>query len=497
MVDRVRLHIRPLNPELLPVLIPDSLLPAATNISYHTLQTFPENNFGYVELPRMEGEKMKKKLHGSILKGSKVRVEEARPEKRTKRSREDSGLDREEHVEKKAKKAKRKQKEEGVSLGIELPKERKIKRGWTEPQSSTKAGKVKKTSKDKKARKEKVQPASLTEKSECLFRTKLPSNVNADKPKNGKAVKNKKGSTNRDVVVHEFSHTSKHPSFLRAPNFPNSKTTSEYVEGKGWVDGDGRVVEAPTRFKGTLAEPNDQATLQNHKSSSGSSSDESGSRQAPRVNDITKVKGPPNDPDETSSSGTSDSESDSDHEGYTSKSEAENITEDVHPLEALFKRPEPPSPGSLRKVPALEVRTSFSFFDDNSSHANPDIPQVPHTPFTQRDFQQRRLRSAAPTPDTAAPHRASFGNIWEGGEEDEKTDEDHSDNKDESNAIPSTNVGLAVGGLDSGERPQSEFVKWFYEHRGENNRAWKRRRREAAKEQRQQANKRRSGRNAF
>ena len=43
------------------------------------------------------------------------------------------------------------------------------------------------------------------------------------------------------------------------------------------------------------------------------------------------------------------------------------------------------------------------------------------------------------------------------------------------------------------EKPESEFSKWFWEHRGETNRAWKRRRREAAKEKRQKDKKDRRG----
>jgi hypothetical protein len=40
----------------------------------------------------------------------------------------------------------------------------------------------------------------------------------------------------------------------------------------------------------------------------------------------------------------------------------------------------------------------------------------------------------------------------------------------------------------------SDFQKWFYEHRGEANRAWKRRRKLVAKDKRHRENKRRSDR---
>ena len=58
----VRLHITPFTPALLKVYITPSVLPVAKNISYHTVETFPEKGFGFVELPAMEAQKLKKKL---------------------------------------------------------------------------------------------------------------------------------------------------------------------------------------------------------------------------------------------------------------------------------------------------------------------------------------------------------------------------------------------------------------------------------------------------
>src|SRR5271170_3536799 len=81
-----RLHITPLNPTLLPSILPPAVLTAARNISYHSLQTFPEKEFGFVDLPSMEARKIKKKLNGSILKGTKVKIEEARSSKQEARN---------------------------------------------------------------------------------------------------------------------------------------------------------------------------------------------------------------------------------------------------------------------------------------------------------------------------------------------------------------------------------------------------------------------------
>jgi hypothetical protein len=75
-----RLHITPLTPALLPTYISPNLLSSARNISYHTIATFPERAYGYITLPTMEATKLTQKLNNTILKGTKVRIETARPE---------------------------------------------------------------------------------------------------------------------------------------------------------------------------------------------------------------------------------------------------------------------------------------------------------------------------------------------------------------------------------------------------------------------------------
>ncbi|KAL9607273.1 MAG: hypothetical protein Q9204_009349 [Flavoplaca sp. TL-2023a] len=163
-------------------------------------------------------------------------------------------------------------------------------------------------------------------------------------------------------------------------------------------------------------------------------------------------------------------------------------TREVHPLEALFKRPQTAASQTPQK-PSLEVQTGFSFFGPDDEPADTTTVAIPQTPFTQQDFQERRLRSAAPTPDTAAPGKTSFGRLWSqgSGERDSGSDEDERENI---TSTPRTSNGPHDNGAQE-EGEESEFAKWFYEHRGETNRAWKRRRREAAKEIRQKENKRR------
>src|SRR5271155_5749793 len=161
-----RLHITPLNPNLLPSILPPAVLTAARNISYHSLQTFPEKEFGFVDLPSLEAQKIKKKLNGSILKGTKVKIEDARPSKQ-RAIEEDIAVPmaaKEQH-EKPLKKRKR---DTDTLPGIEL-RGRKVKRGWTDPVA---VKKLDKKSKDKKY----VVKSKYTSGPEMLFRATLPVN---------------------------------------------------------------------------------------------------------------------------------------------------------------------------------------------------------------------------------------------------------------------------------------------------------------------------------
>lgn len=541
MTGRKRLHISPLNAQLLPIVIPSSLLQQASNISYHTIQTFPERDYGYVDLPEMEADKLKKKLNSSVLKGSKMRVELARHEKGTTERNKGLPINSEFTPSNTSRRGMAKTREEGVIPGYELPTERKVKRGWTEPAPSD--AKPTKRHKDKTDKKSKPKTASLTGEAECLFKTTLPQTANTDDyAKEGKTKKRKRGDSNRDVVLHEFANTTKHASFLRDESGAEcKKIASEYIEGKGWVDEDGNTVEGEPKERQSKVktEPGEDLIESKPRRSRRSSK-----LEVPMV-EVTApksegVKGESTD-DETSSSGTSsDAESESEVERPENPpparkatrasarkakdksnglgiSEAGNgdvdvdrverlsitrssatpppvqepqptlapATNEVHPLEALFKRPNNAASHTPRK-PNLEVSTSFNFFDPDVDEGESQGLLIPQTPFTQQDIRQRRQRSAAPTPDTAAPGK-SFGDVWAGTSDVSDVDED-----DEKEDAAAGKIEEASTGSKE-EKPESEFSKWFWEHRGETNRAWKRRRREAAKEKRQKDNKERRG----
>ena len=539
MTERKRLHITPLNPQLLPVVLPPPVLQQSSNISFHTIQTFPDKNYGYVDLPELEAAKLRKKLHGSLLKGFKMRVEEARPKKEVGEDdgSKEPGLNKLKNKDKRSKTAK--SREEGVIHGHELH-DRKVKRGWTEPASSE--AKPSKRPKDKSDKKSKPKASSLTGNAECLFKTMLPPNkIPSD---DARIKKRKRGESSRQVIVHEFANTTKHANFLRDDSdITGKKRTSEYVEGKGWVDEDGNVVEegpklrrtkskrdgnndpqiekpikTPSRRSSRLDTPSvvitapkprsaksEPAVLDDETSSSGTSST-SGSDSDDR--DSESAPSPPRESRTRSrkqrkeSTGVDTTRADGVEVGSVerlsitrssaSPPPAQNldptstpVSSGIHPLEALFKRPNTAA-SRTQKKPALEVSTSFNYLDPDADENGSQGIVIPQTPYTQQDIRQRRQRSAAPTPDTAAPGK-TFGDFWEGNSDISASDEDM-----EIEDAPKADSDETTP-KKKRDHPQSEFQKRFWEQRGETNRSWKRKRREATKEKRHDANKERKG----
>jgi hypothetical protein len=550
----VRLHITPLKPELLKVYLAPSVLPLAKNISYHTVDTFPEKGYGYVELPEAEAQKIKKKLNGTTLRGSKVRIEMAKPEKRKAREEADAAKDEEEakRPSKKVKKEKRKN-ELGVLEGAELENDRKVKRGWTEPPSKSK--KERKEKKDKTKDKEdkyEQKKSKYTKEPEVLFKAKLTpvaatELARKEKKKEKKDKKDKKKA--REVVVHEFEKNTKTPSFLKETKVATGekKPAVEYVNGQGWVDEDGNVVEPETgkaRNRRVLElvdqpppEPKPAATPKAKKEKKKKATPPPSSSESEANDDSSVVSS--SSEDESSEDEDEDEDEQSEAESAPSTPAPKSTTnatqppediqttstetgeKEIHPLEALFKRAKP-SPGAITLTTPVKkltpINTSFSFFgEENGNGIDPDAPgeivDAPTTPFTERDIEWRGQRSAAPTPDTAAIGRR-FSFDWRNGsqevDEDEEIDMDDEEAEQQlsqntkANASKNSLPGVAeedeedageVGAGEEGkeEKPESEFRKWFWENRGDLNRAWKKRRRDALKAKRHSENRKMTG----
>ena len=492
MIDQnIRLHITPLSPDLLSAVLPSSFAHLARNISYHTLQTFPENDYGYLELPLMEAEKLKKKLNGSILKGKKIRIEEARPRKRALEDYQKTAQDGPtEAFADEVKRSKRARRDPATIIGHELSPDRKVKRGWTEPR------KVKGW---KPTQGSSGQPSSkYTGKQEALFRTRVPPN----KARVPKSRSKKDKRTSRDVLVHEFENSTIQPSFLREENTSDQTPAVEYVDGKGWVDKDGQVVEGESstlqkRERKPAVKDNGNGELIGEEPSKGRKQTRTRAERALLQAKATLLEDQADPDDETSSAGSSsDSESnlsapssqfDASKAFSVLKSETQSTpTPSMHPLEAIFKRPNKAASADIAK-PSLELQTSFSFFEQEAEP--PTIVQ--DTPFNSQELRSRELRSAAPTPDTAAPSRF---NSWGSQQRNEADSED--EDVEETTVLEgqaATVLKMGDSAADKG-RPASEFAKFFWENRGDNNRAWKRRAREAKKEKRQRENRQRSRR---
>ncbi|GAB1316201.1 hypothetical protein MFIFM68171_06411 [Madurella fahalii] len=524
-VPYVRLHVTPLDAELLKVVVSSALLPKARNISYHTIETFPEKRYGFLELPNEDAEKLRKKLNGAVLKGVKIRIERARPsgiptplaeaamakEKTSKRS--DDGV-----RPRKDKNKKRKRDAEELS-GVVLEEGRTIKRGWTtadEPKE-----KRPKKDKDKKDRaenmeKKKQAKSKYTSHAECLVKTVLPANAvaSADASSTSPTKKKKKGKS-REIIVHEFERTTKFPTFLKTAASTNpSRAPLQFVDGKGWVDENGNVVEAVKTRRPPPTRPEDEhpEIRQETGDSDSTSDDASGGTSGPVTpsaagNDNPAARAAKLDP--TSSPSITKPDPLRPKSSGSIRSLAikippttPNEPKVVHPLEALYKRPKQPDGGVSEEGPDAQ---GFSFFsngseenageDDDAEAGDVSGIQLPMTPFTRQDFELRGIRSAAPTPDTAHPNQRF--KPWEekdDDDDDKQQDDENPTSNDSEDEEPNLSNTAAAQTTEGKDKPASDFQKWFWENRGDLNRSWKKRRKLAGKEKRYRENRARIAR---
>jgi len=526
-----RLHVTPLDADLIKVVLSSALLPRARNISYHTIETFPDKRYGFLELPTEDADKLRKKLHGSILKGVKVRVEPAKP------SDEPTPLGEAAMAKNKAEKSRtidsasaskpKKRKRDAELEGVVLEEGRKVKRGWTETaeEAKEKDKKVRKDKKDKKEKRDKKEKkeekdskkekqekkrtkSKYTDHPECLVKTILPPNAVETTDADSHGKKKKKGKS-REVVIHEFERTAKFPTFLKSTTTTNQQPAQlEFVEGKGWVDEEGNVVETvksrrpatTTTAKKTEKHKKPEASKSaSEDDSEDEESDDSDSSQAAEGSSPKRaLKEGAESPEESLLSPKSDSarpKSSGSTKSLSIRIPPTTPKESkVHPLEALFKPAQAggsTSPGDSKP---------FTFFGNADSEQEDDDPdrtitsQVPMTPFTRQEFESRGIRSAAPTPDTAHPGRRFIP--WEQGEDDiaEDEDEDNMDTVKKDGGDEDLSDGEDQPTNQGTEAPTSDFQKFFWENRGDLNRSWKKRRKQAGKEKRYRENRARMSR---
>jgi hypothetical protein len=516
----VRLHVAPFSADLLTVYLSASSRAQVTDVSFHTVETFPENGFGFLTLPAMEAAAMKKKLHGSIVRGAKVKVQEARPDGALKRKSEadieENEVLEEQELKKKRKKDKKdkdaeKAKEVDQPMeGYELPDDRKIKRGWTEPE--VRRSKVKKGEK-------KQEKSKYSKEPEVLFKAKLPKNKLepeevpevAEEPKTkDKKDKSKKDKSKKQakdvVVVHEFARMTRTsaPSFLKKKEpETKAKTAHEYVDGKGWVDEDGNLIDEtkPRKLLEEKLEEGGVTVIQKRKKDKKAKKQKMESLQSSV--DITPEAVPT--PARRMVSFEPEPTIDEDDED-----DKEAAPKTPHPLETLFKKRKNTGGDESIEQPITKT-VGFSFFgqEDNDEEADqmdkdpigsgkkravkfgrPTSIEIPSTPY-----EPRQMRSGAPTPDTAAiGKRFSFSRGPIGREErlseEPEDDEDESSKEDEDAMVVDGAEDEDAEEDGANGKDESTFSKWFWENRSENNRHWRQRRKEAMKEKKRRENKR-------
>lgn len=534
----IRLHITPLDPDLLTVVLSSTLLPKATNISYHALETFPEKRYGFLNLPADDAEKLRKRLNGAVVKGYKLRVQTAREEKLPTVIGDDAMGGKSKTKEKGEEGVKKRKRDDHAVVleGVQLEEGRKVKRGWTaaageeaqdkDRRARKEKGGEKKDKKEKKARRQ--EKSKFTEHEECLVKTVLPANAVPTAGEEAAVSKSKKKKSAREVVVHEFEKTTKFPTFLKTTvAAPGTKPQLEFVEGKGWVDEAGAVVEPVkarpvTRSKAPIFKKKVPVPESNSSSSSGTddSEEDASDAESTSASPIPKAAGKGK-PVQTKDSTPSSPQSDTPHPKSSDSPKNLSIrippatpAKDgkVHPLEALYKRPAPADGTAAAAEPEQPSEKPFSFFANNDDDASAsdgeaaaaapneevDVPKTTQalmmTPFTRRDIETRGIRSAAPTPDTAHPSRRF--KPWDDDAAADGIAEDGEDEDEEMAVGEGSPSGKATRAVVEGEgaAATSDFQKWFWENRGDINRSWKKRRKQAGKEKRYRENRARMAR---
>ena len=499
-----RLHVTPFDSLTLPALLPAAVRDQASDVTFHTVSTFPEASYGFLTLPAAEATRLKNKFHGCTFKGRKMRVENARPKRTGQRA---SIAEEDEQRSTPAQKTRSRasgSSREDTLAGLELPSGRKVERGWT----GNKDEQQPKSTGLRESRQSFSNSSTVTEiDPRCLFKTKHT----ASEPQR----KRKRTKEQRTKIVPEFKHTVviETSESSKAADQP----TGRYVDGEGWLNEAGDLVET-AKSRGLASDvapdvssvaspevsgmpsgdiPNAKTT--NADQDSGSDDDKSAKASSRATGRNAKARRTLHRPVERERASSVDEElstaeverlsisrsSGSPVPHATTSQPTSAPSSQVHPLEAFFKRPQAAASHShTPRKPHLEVSTSFSFFgpDQDMPSTEDASTLLPQTPFTQQDFRHRRQRSAAPTPDTALPGK-TFGDSLGQGDHQGSSDDSTSSGDSAVAGANATDTVPPVENVDGRHsKEKSEGAKWFYEHRGETNRAWKRRKREATKE---------------
>lgn len=418
---------------MLNVVIPSSVLPKARNISYHTIETFHDKRYGFVDLPEADAEKLKKRLNGAVLRGSKMRIEKARPEAIPEPSGETDPTKEKKKAKKAKDKSKKRKREIDVIPGVEL-EDRKVKRGWTTTEQDMikekrekskkdrmdkrssddkKDGKDRKDRKDKKDEKKRKIKSKYTDGPECLFKTKLTESKPAKDSDDAAEHKKKKRKGDREVVIHEFEKTVKYPSFLKSSTAKANPEAVSFEDGVGWVDANGNVVESVSTRK--KPRPTTRAKA-----------------AGPSVSKPTTAAAEDED-DETSSSGTSSSDEESgssDQESESSSAAEEEVAEEENAAGEVKAEEKPKSKTEAQTLssPTAALKLEVGRKRSSGSFSSLTITIPPTTPAKVHPLEALYKRPKAhASADQAAPKEPEPFSFFDHADDEEGEEEDEGD----------------------------------------------------------------------
>ncbi|PUU78257.1 hypothetical protein B9Z19DRAFT_1108389 [Tuber borchii] len=348
----VHLHITPLTPETTHSLLPPKVLAekaVVASMSFHTIPSFPEKSYGYLDCEWGVADGIKKKLNESLFGGLKLRLRTPGLIL--------SFLGAFSARRKKAKKCK----EKGVVDGIEL-RDRKVQRGWSRPPAIS-------------------TPAKRDGKRDCLFRisTTTPTPT---APTSTTTSTERTKEKRTDGTIKEFTHNTKFPQFLQRTSLDKdvSTTTATFDESLGWLNSTGAVIESALPLP-PPPPPSNPTRRHNH-----------------YLSPLVSNSLPPFLPLTF-------------HIHLNNRLRI-TIPRIVHRLEALYK-PTTATPYSSAISPTnTSFRFGFSLGSSRDVNENEDEDMLSgddeHPPDPMTSKPPHRYRSAAPTPDTAIGHRKFF-----------------------------------------------------------------------------------------
>jgi hypothetical protein len=475
-----RLHIFPLSPDLFKILLPPSKLPSYSNLSYHSVETSPDQTYAFLDVPSNLVDKLQKQLSGTFIRGKTLKISKAKPEIWREYS-VDAPTDKSSSISRDHPVERLSVQRLNILEGYRIPDTRRIQRGWATVATASNS-----------ARDVSNSFTMSKPNAECLFRVSLPQNASGkDTTKGSRKQVLPGGRYKHAAVLREHTNATKFSSFLRSEKLPaDLKPVSEYIEGTGWVDLGGKVVEPEPQknrlteralaFKPSSPEISEVSTPDHSDSSSGSeheSSSNSNGNSSDATNDTVSEAETKDEVDDISINYSEDL--DILVEGKETRPSVPTEEKAVHPLEAVFK----PTSNTLTIAdPIIDKPETFTFFGSDADSLVDEDQDADYVDEEMDDAptinSESRVTGKTKDPGIVFDSESISQSDW-------KPYDPLVFLQTVVKSIPKDVVQLET---------KKPFAETFYENRSTTNRVWKQRRKEARKLQRKLDNRRKEKR---